>query len=190
MMKRALLATIVLSLVVVAAWGLWFHRTLWGTRSSRTVEFEIEAGSTAREILARLHAAELLPSELTGRIYLKTLAPGQSLYYGHYQFPSESRPVDVLEVILEEARRLTKADAGSLYVVEGQKLHFRVNQNDTLLARLGADAGNAFRSFSFPIDEKSISGSVARNCKTLNISDVQTHPLHNKQVDQDANRQR
>jgi UPF0755 protein len=114
MMKRALLATIVLSLVVVAAWGLWFHRTLWGTRSSRTVEFEIEAGSTAREILARLHAADLLPSELAGRIYLKTLAPGQSLYYGHYQFPSESRPVDVLEVILEGAVKLF-----TVTVVEG-----------------------------------------------------------------------
>jgi len=114
MMKRALLATIVLSLVVVAAWGLWFHRTLWGTRSSRTVEFEIEAGSTAREILARLYAADLLPSELAGRVYLKTLAPGQSLYYGHYQFPSGSRPVDVLEVILEGAVKLF-----TVTVVEG-----------------------------------------------------------------------
>jgi len=108
------LATIVLSLVVVAAWGLWFHRTLWGTRSSRTVEFEIEAGSTAREILARLHAEDLLPSVLAGRIYLKTLAPGQSLYYGHYQFPPKSRPVDVLGVILEGAVKLF-----TVTVVEG-----------------------------------------------------------------------
>jgi len=77
MIKRALLAALVLSAVIVAAGGLWFHRSLWGTRSTRPVELEIAAGSTAREILTHLRANDLLPSVLAGRIDHKTLAPGQ-----------------------------------------------------------------------------------------------------------------
>jgi HD-GYP domain-containing protein (c-di-GMP phosphodiesterase class II) len=69
--------------------------------------------------------------------------------------------------------------------VEDGKLHFRVNQNDTLMSRLGPESSRAFESFSFPIDENSISGSVAKNRQTLNIADVQKHPLHNKQVDKE-----
>jgi len=114
MMKRALLATIVLSSVIVVAGGLWFHRSLWGTRSLRSAEIEIAAGSTAREILAQLHAEELLPSVLAGRIYLKTQASGQALYYGHYRFPAASRPVDVLETILQGAVKMF-----TVTVVEG-----------------------------------------------------------------------
>jgi UPF0755 protein len=114
MMKRALWATTVLAVVVTTAGGLWFHHNLWGTRSSQTVELEIAAGSTARDILGQLHARDLLPSELAGRLYLKTMAPGQSLYYGHYRFPAASRPVDVLETILEGAVKMF-----TVTVVEG-----------------------------------------------------------------------
>jgi UPF0755 protein len=138
MMKRALFATIVLSSVVVAAGGLWFHHSLWGTRSSRTIELEIAAGSTAREILAQLHAEALLPSVLAGRIYLKTLAPGQSLYYGHYQFPSTSRPVDVLETILEGTVRMF-----TVTVVEGSDLATIGEQ----FADLGLETVDEWRGF-------------------------------------------
>lgn len=91
----------------------------------------------------------------------------------------------LLELILTEARRLTRADAGSLYVAEKGHLHFRVNQNETLLARHGPESAKAFKSFSFPIDERSLAGSVAKNLETLNIPDVQAHPLHNKKVDEE-----
>jgi UPF0755 protein len=100
-MRRFFLLTIVLAAVGVAVGGLWFHRSIWGARSVRTVELEIGAGSTARDILAQLHEKALMPSVLAGRIYLKFLAPGRTLYYGHYRFPSASRPVDVRESILE-----------------------------------------------------------------------------------------
>lgn len=116
-MKRALLAALVLCSVFVVAGGLWFHHSLWGSRSPEAVEFEIGAGSTAREILAQLHAEDLLPSVLAGRIYLRALAPGQALYYGHYRFPPASRPVDVLETILEGA-----VEMFSVTVVEGSDL--------------------------------------------------------------------
>jgi UPF0755 protein len=116
MLRRALLLTAVLSVVAAAIGGLWFHRSLWGVRSQRAVELEIAAGSTAREILAQLHAEQLLPSVLAGRIYLKALASGRSLYYGHYRFPPASRPIDVLESILEGA-----VEMFSVTIVEGSE---------------------------------------------------------------------
>ena len=54
---------------------------------------------------------------LAGRIYLKTLASGQALHYGHYRFPPASRPVDALETILEGA-----VEMFSVTVVEGSNL--------------------------------------------------------------------
>jgi len=157
MMKRALLATIVFFFAVVTAGGLWFHRSLWETRSSRTVELEIAAGSTAREILAQLHAESLLPSVLAGRIYLKTLAPGQSLYYGHYRFPSASRPVDVLETILEGAVKMF-----TVTVVEGSNVAAIGEQ----FAGLGLGTADEWRGFgqrvewisSFAADAPSLEG--------------------------------
>lgn len=45
--------------------------------------------------------------------------------------------VDVLlEIILTEARKVVSADAGSIYVVEGNSLAIRHSQNDTLKSRL------------------------------------------------------
>jgi UPF0755 protein len=116
-MRRILLLTAVLSAVAVAIGGAWFHRSLWGVRSARAVELEIAAGSTAREILVQLHAEELMPSVLAGRIYLKTLASGQSLYYGRYRFPPASRPADVLGSILEGA-----VEMFAVTIVEGSAL--------------------------------------------------------------------
>jgi UPF0755 protein len=138
MMKRALWATFALSLVVVAAGGLWIYQSLWGTRSPRAVELEIAPGSTAREILAQLHAESLLPSVFAGRIFLKTLAPGQSLYYGHYRFPSASRPVDVLETILEGAVKMF-----TVTVVEGSSVAAIGEQ----FAGLGLGTADEWRGF-------------------------------------------
>ena len=114
MMRRAVVLTAVLFATSCAVGGLWFHHNLWGVRSERAVELEIAAGSTAREILVQLHDEELMPSVLAGRIYLKALTSGQSLYYGHYHFPFASRPVDVLESILEGA-----VEMFSVTIVEG-----------------------------------------------------------------------
>jgi UPF0755 protein len=139
MIKRALFAAIVLSAVLVSASGIWFHHSLWGTRSSRPVELEITAGSTAREILTQLRAEHLLPSVLAGRIYLRTLAPEQSLYYGHYRFPSASRPVDVLEMILEGAVKMF-----TVTIVEGSDIATIGRQ----FADLGLGTADEWRGFS------------------------------------------
>lgn len=116
MMRRALLFMLVVAAVSATVGGMWFYRSLWGTRSVRPVELEITAGSTAREILAQLHSEQLMPSVWAGRIYLRSLESGRALHYGHYRFPAASRPVDVLETILEGA-----VEMFTVTVVEGSE---------------------------------------------------------------------
>lgn len=78
----------------------------------------------------------------------------------------------LLDHILTKARRFTNADAGSIYIVENDKLRFKSNQNDTLSAKLPKGKKLIFSSFSIPIDNRSISGYVAFSGEILNIPDV------------------
>ena len=82
------------------------------------------------------------------------------------------RVVDKLfSVILEKSRYVTGADAGSLYVVEGDerdRLRFKLTQNDSV----SFDS----REFTMPISNRSIAGSVALSNKPLNIPDVYELP--------------
>ncbi len=83
------------------------------------------------------------------------------------------RVVDKLfSVILEKSRYVTGADAGSLYVVEGdekdRRLRFKLTQNDSVQFD--------WREFTMPISNRSISGSVALSNKPLNIHDVYDLP--------------
>ena len=83
------------------------------------------------------------------------------------------RSVDKLfSVILEKSRYVTGADAGSIYVVEGeekdQRLRFKQTQNDSL----SFDS----REFTMPISNRSIAGSVVLAKKALSIPDVYDLP--------------
>ena len=86
------------------------------------------------------------------------------------------REIDrLLGLILEKARFVTGADAGSMYVVEGddpvaarRTLRFKLSQNDSL----SFDS----REFTMPISARSISGYVALEQKTLRIDDVYEMP--------------
>ena len=83
------------------------------------------------------------------------------------------RVVDKLfSVILEKSRYVTGADAGSLYVVEGderdQRLRFKLTQNDSV----SFDS----REFTMPISNRSIAGSVALSKRPINIPDVYDLP--------------
>ncbi len=84
----------------------------------------------------------------------------------------EIQDVDVLlERILTETRKIVNADAGSIYVVEGDKLKIKNGQNDTYLKELAPGEKLPYTSFSFPINEKQICGYVAISGKPLNIKD-------------------
>ncbi len=78
----------------------------------------------------------------------------------------------LLELILEKSRFITGADAGSIYVVEGDektpKLRFKLTQNESR----EFDS----REFTIPMSNRSIAGSAALDKKTINIADVYELP--------------
>jgi HD-GYP domain-containing protein (c-di-GMP phosphodiesterase class II) len=78
----------------------------------------------------------------------------------------------LLERVLYEARRFTSADAGTLYLVAGERLYFSYMQNDTLFT--GADPRDryVYASQSLPIDRRSLAGYVAQTGESLMIDDV------------------
>ena len=86
---------------------------------------------------------------------------------------SEIQDIDILlERILTETRKMVNADAGSIYVVEGNNLKIKCGQNDTKLKQLAPGEKLPYTYFSFPINEASISGYVAKTQKPLNIYDA------------------
>ncbi len=86
----------------------------------------------------------------------------------------QAKDVDVLlERILSVARKLTNADAGSIYVVtDDGHLQFNHSQNETLQRQLAPGKKLIYNTFTVPINHKSISGYVASTGETLNIPDV------------------
>ena len=52
----------------------------------------------------------------------------------------------LLEMIVDQARNFTYADAGTLYIIEDNTLHFKIVQNDSLKIRLG---GGQLKQFPF-----------------------------------------
>ncbi|MEI6125833.1 MAG: HD domain-containing phosphohydrolase [Pseudomonadota bacterium] len=88
---------------------------------------------------------------------------------------TQVKDVDLLlEKILTESRNFTNADAGSIYIKEGDKLRFNYAQNDTLKKKLPEGKKLIYSTFSIPVDNKSISGYVANTGETVNIPDVYT----------------
>jgi len=85
--------------------------------------------------------------------------------------------VDILlERILSEARVVTNADAGTIYVREGEFMVFSHAQNDTLQKRLPPGNKLLYTSFKVPISRNSIVGYVAGTCEILNIADAYDIP--------------
>ncbi|MES1165417.1 MAG: HD domain-containing phosphohydrolase [Verrucomicrobiota bacterium] len=77
----------------------------------------------------------------------------------------------LLALILESCRRVTGADAGSVYVVEEdpaapeqKRLRFMLSQNDSIAIN--------FREFTLPVDESSIVGKAVLSGEPSNISDL------------------
>ena len=80
----------------------------------------------------------------------------------------------LLELILSQARRITHADAGSLYIVEtddqgGRRLRFKLSQNQSR-------PDIPFVEFTIPIDHASLAGYAATEGEPLVIDDVYMLP--------------
>jgi HD-GYP domain-containing protein (c-di-GMP phosphodiesterase class II) len=85
---------------------------------------------------------------------------------------TRERDIDrLLGLILEKSRHVSGADAGSIYVVEGeasdargQHLHFKLSQNESMSYEA--------REFAIPVSKSSIAGSAVLTRQPINIADV------------------
>jgi hypothetical protein len=79
--------------------------------------------------------------------------------------------------LLREARDLTRARAGTIYLREGNELRFFIAQNDDLASRFGDARGTALLTRS-PLEssERSIASYVALTRATVNIPDAYRIP--------------
>lgn len=77
----------------------------------------------------------------------------------------------LLDAVLLQARQFTRADAGSIYLVENNVLNFSYIHNDTLF---GSSGGNRYlyANHTLAVDNHSLAGYVALTGKPLIIDDV------------------
>ena len=84
---------------------------------------------------------------------------------------SERDTRKLLDLILRKCREVTGADAGSVYIVEGEgaptarTLHFMLSQNDSMNVNL--------QEFRLPVDEHSIVGQAVLDAQPINIPDLE-----------------
>ncbi|MGZ3442477.1 MAG: GAF domain-containing protein, partial [Polyangia bacterium] len=90
----------------------------------------------------------------------------------------------LLGLILEKSRYVTGADAGSVYIVEGQSLNprertvrFMVSQNDSVDIN--------FSEHTFPVDDKTIVGKAIISRQLINIADL-AREKHDRRFDQSS----
>lgn len=81
----------------------------------------------------------------------------------------------LLDRILSKTREIGHADAGSIYLVEGDELVFAYSQNDTLFPNSSANK-SMYVNMRMPITEQSIAGYVAATGRILNLADVHNLP--------------
>ena len=84
---------------------------------------------------------------------------------------AEKNHTKLLERILREARRITNAVAGTLYLCEQDHLVFKIFHNDTLGIYQGGQ-GETVDLPPVPLDPANVSSWVALHKKSVNIPDV------------------
>jgi HD-GYP domain-containing protein (c-di-GMP phosphodiesterase class II) len=82
----------------------------------------------------------------------------------------------LLESILTEARRMTRSDAGSIYLRHAGMLQFSYTQNDAINRRLPPGRKMIYSTFSIPVGGRSLAGHVASTGSMLNIPDAYALP--------------
>ncbi len=82
----------------------------------------------------------------------------------------------ILERILSYAREAVSADAGSIYIMDGNELEIRYSQNETLQKKLPPGKKLIYSIFRIPINEKTISGYVADHGTHVNCPDMYNIP--------------
>ena len=85
----------------------------------------------------------------------------------------------LLEMIVDEARDLSNADAGTLYIVDDDKMHlcFEIMQNDTMKTRMGGTSGIEITLPKVPLyingqpNHSNVSSYTALTGEIVNIPD-------------------
>jgi HD-GYP domain-containing protein (c-di-GMP phosphodiesterase class II) len=78
----------------------------------------------------------------------------------------------LLDSILFETRSLAQADAGSIFLVEGDSLKFSYVQNDTLFRNDFLASKYIYSNSEVPIDQTSLAGYVATTGEPLLVADA------------------
>src|SRR5207245_8688503 len=79
----------------------------------------------------------------------------------------------LLERILSEARRFTRAEAGTLFLREGDHLRFAVVQNDFLERKLGKlEMQRRLQAEPLRLSEPSLAGHAAQTGELMNVADA------------------
>lgn len=123
------------------------------------------------------HAATLVAASRASRLQQSSASDLRELSRVGAALATERDLDTLLGMILTQARRLSDADAGSLYLVEQDEagnpstLRFKLSQNTTL-------PDLPFSEFVIPIDHSSLSGYVAATGERLMIGDVYLLPEH------------
>ena len=82
----------------------------------------------------------------------------------------------LLERILLEGRQVLRADAGSIYIKQGDKLAVTYSQNDTKAAELGPGEKLIYNFFTVPIGPGTTSGYAALTGQPVNVKNVYDIP--------------
>jgi HD-GYP domain-containing protein (c-di-GMP phosphodiesterase class II) len=120
------------------------------------------------------HAAALVAARRATRLEGRSASDVTELARIGVALSTERDLLTLLELILDQARRLSVADAGSLYLVEHHEkgpatLRFKLSQNHTL-------TNLAFRETVIPLDHASLAGYAASTGEPLVIPDVYLLP--------------
>jgi hypothetical protein len=87
--------------------------------------------------------------------------------------PSDPVSAETLTEVLTDARRTTRAEAGTVFVRDGTTLRFAASYNDVLETRLGHEAARQqLTSYGLPLNERSIAGYVLLTRAAVNIADA------------------
>ena len=85
----------------------------------------------------------------------------------------------LLDRILEAARRFTRAEAGTLFLCEGDHLRFAVVQNDLLERKLGkSEMQQRLQAEPLRLSEPSLAGHVAQTGALINVADAYASGVH------------
>ena len=137
----------------------------------------IPGGAAAGTVLTQLrgafrHAAALVAQRAARQAEAQRHRELSELTRVGVALSTERDLLTLLEMILGQARRITSADAGSLYLVDRAKngeppkeLRFKLSQNYTL-------PNLPFSEFTVPIDHTSLAGYTAATREPLVIADV------------------